>query len=155
MARRELRIVRWTRSTIALDFSLYQRLLSQSTSLHGHWRTWNRQPANLWMLYVLSRLFGRWIRDRWIEKPTYFYCSTTRTIEVESLIIKDAYNTRIGLTLIDISYHLTPSYYEHNWERVHMCYVGWCARERWKCLVYVGADVCWKLYLLVLTYISS
>jgi len=33
---------------------------------------------------------------------------TKRAIEVESLIIKDAYNTRIGLTLIDILYRSTP-----------------------------------------------
>jgi len=47
------------------------------------------------MLYVLSRLFERRIRDRWIKKPTYFYGSTKRAITVESYIIKDAYNIRI------------------------------------------------------------
>jgi len=50
-----------------------------------------------------------------LKKPAYFYCSTKRAIEVESLIIKDAYNTRIRLKLIDILYHSTPSfYYKYN-----------------------------------------
>ena len=47
-----------------------------------------------------------------LKKPAYFYCSTKRAIEVESLIIKDAYNTRIGLKLIDILYRSTSSYYK-------------------------------------------
>ena len=30
-----------------VKYYLHQRWFSQSTCLHGHWRTWNRQPANL------------------------------------------------------------------------------------------------------------
>jgi len=35
-------------------------------------------------------------------------------VEKSDTIIKDPYNTRIGLKLIDILYHSTPSYYKYN-----------------------------------------
>jgi len=40
--------------------------------------------------------FMCWIRNCWIKKTAYFYYSTKRVIEVDSLITKDAYNVRIA-----------------------------------------------------------